>query len=340
MFITKTSATALRYSIYALVLALLAHRPALAQCGGGGGMSCGGHSMSGHGMGNASHSSGLSNRHSTTGHTPGTPNSSTFRNYPWGGPAASNWTLPSVHRTHDGQGVRGNSLGWSSTPLGLRQTGPRFFNGLADPTIRDRASTAVHTSLPGHSLSHWNGTGTSGGRIAPSVDDRMPVPLPRLQRTISSSFLLPRLPSTDPDEIRIDNHSAHQPHQGLMSDPSPGWATKFRSQAQSEMFSPDSFRLRSQTQSDQSTLPTSGLHSLDPSHTRHSQPNPSARFEEGALPKSDWTLGGASATRPVLRPLLDRYSAVELPATRGLEDVMAQSHKIPTTQPVNRYIKR
>jgi len=340
MFIAKSSAIALRYSIYAFVLALLAHRPALAQCGGGGGMSCGGHSMSGLGMGHASHSSGLSNGHSPTGHAPGTPYLSTIRNHTWGGAAASNWMLPNGHRTHGGQGGPESSPGWLSTPFGFRQTGSRPFNGLANPTIRGRASTAFRSSLPGHSMSHWNGTGTSGGRISPGVEDRAPVALPRLQRAMSSSSLIPRLPSADSAGIPIDNHSAHQPHLDLMSESSPGWATKLRGQAQSNLSLLDSFGLRSRVRPDQTTLPTPGLRSLDSLHARISRPNPSARFEDGAHPKNDWTLGGVLGTPPVFKSSLDRISAVELPATRGLEDLKAHSPRIPTSQPVNETLKQ
>ncbi|QDV89896.1 hypothetical protein RAS2_09710 [Phycisphaerae bacterium RAS2] len=336
MFIGKNSAIVFRYSIYTFMLVMFAHRSALAQCGGrGGGMSCGGHSMSGHDMGHASHSSGLSNGHSTTGHTPGTPHSSTIRNHSWGGAAPSNWMLPSGHGTHAEQGRPGNSPSWSSTPIGIRQSGARLANGLVDPTIRSRASIAFRTSLPGHAMNHWNGAGNSAGRMNSGVDDTAPVGSPRLQRTISSSSLLPRLPSTDSNGIQFSNHSAHRPYQDLTSDSSPGLAAKLRSRARSGMSLPGSLGLRSQTQSDQTALQTSRIRSLDSTHASHTWPNPNSRFEESVPPTNVWTPWGASGTRPVLRSSLDGFSAIELPATGGLEAFMARTRKAPTTQPGN-----
>jgi hypothetical protein len=334
MLIAKTSAVVGRYSISVLLLAVPTHRPALAQCGGGGGMSCGGHSMSGHDMGTASHAGDPSMAHSPTGHNPGASSWSHIRNQPLEVPGTSNWMMPSGHSAHGSAvGTGGISPRWSSPPFGFRSDSPRLFSGLAEPTIRSRASAAYHTPLPEHALSRWNSTDTSAGRVGRGVDDRAPDALPRLQRTISSPSLPPRIPSADPDGIRFDNHSAHQPHQGLTSDPCPGWAAKLRSQTQSDLSLPGSLGSRSQT--NQTTLLTSRLRSLDSSHASHSRPNPSARFETGVPPTSDWTLGGASGTRPVFRPSLDSYSAIELPATRGLEDFMAQSHNVPATQPTN-----
>ncbi len=264
--------------------------------------------MSGHGIGHASHSSLLPNGHSTSGHTLGTPYSSANRNNPWRGAAASNWMLPSGHGAHEGQGGRGNSPSWSSTAFGFRQTDPRLVTSLAERTSHGRISAADHTSLPRHALSGGNGRDTPPSRVGYGIDDRAPVSLPRLQRTTSTSSLLPLLPSASYDGIRCDNHSAHQPLQGLTSDPSKGWAAKLRSRAQSDLSLPGSIGQRSRTRSDRTGVP----------------------------PTSDWTLGSASGTRPVFRPSLDRYSAIELPATRGLEDVMAQPRMIATTQPTNR----
>lgn len=335
MIIAKTPAIVHRLSTITCLLVVFSHRPALAQCGGGSGMSCGGHSMSGQGMGHSSHPSGLSNGHSITGHTSGFSSSSNSANQ-LGGAARGNWTLPGGHSTHGGaSGIGGNSLGSSSPPFGFRSSSPRTFSNLVKPTIHGRASPAYNTSLLGHALSHGNGTDTSAGWVSRSVDDYAPVALPRLQGTKSSSFLSPRLPSADFAGIRFDNHSAHQTHEGLTPSLSSGWAAKLQSRAQSDLSLPDSHWPRSQTRSDQTTLPTSRLRSLDSSHASRSRPNPSARFEGDVPPTNDWTLGAASGTRPVFRPSLDRYSAIELPATRGVEDFIARSHKVPTTQPTS-----
>lgn len=258
MFIAKTSAIALRYSICTLMPVVLAHRPALAQCGGGGGMSCGGHSMSGRDMGHASHSGGLTNGHSTTGRAPGGTGWRHPGNQPLGVPGRSNWMMPSGHNSHgSATGAGGISSGWSSPPFGFRAS-PQLFSGLAKPTNHGRASAAYRTSLPGHALSHGNGTDASAGRVARGVDDRAPVALLRLQRKTSSSSLLPLLPSADSDGIRFDTHSAHQSHQSLASDssPGPGWTAKLRSRVQSDSSLPGSLGQRSQTRSDQTTLPT------------------------------------------------------------------------------------
>ncbi len=334
MIMAKTSAIGPQLVFLTVVLAVLAYRPALAQCGGGG-MSCGGHSMSSRGMGHANHLSGPSYGHSSGGHASGTTHWNHIGNQPVGARAPGNGVLSGGHGAHVGAGgPHGTSPGWSSPSSRFRSASPRSFSGVAEPTIHSRTSTAFNTSLPGHVMSHGNDMHSSAGRFARGVDDRATVALPRLQRAISSSSLLPRLPSSGSDGIRFDNHSAHQPHRGLTLDSSPDWAAKLR-ETQSDSSLPGFLGLRSQTRSNQTTLATSRLRSLDSSHTSHSRPNANAKSEEGDPPTNDWMLGGASDPRPVFRPSLDRYSAVELPATRGLEEFLAQSRIVPTTQPRN-----
>lgn len=327
----KTFAIVLRTNIFTFFLVVFAQRPALAQCGGGG-MSCGGHSMSGHNMGQASHAGDPSMVRSPTGHDPRTTSWSHIRNQPLGVPGTSNWMMPSGRGAHGSAvGSGGNSTGWSSPSFGFRSASPRHFSRLAESTILGRASTAYRPSLLGHAMRHGNGSDTSTSRVTGGVDNLAPVALPQIRRVPSS--LLLRLPSAGADGIPIDNQSAHQHHQDLTSDRTPGWAAKYRIQAQSDSYLPGSLGLREQTRSDQTTLPAPRLHSLDSPHARQSRLNSGARMKESDPPTKEWTPLRASGTRPVFRTSLDRFSAIELPATRGLEEFMARPHPIPTTQP-------
>lgn len=333
----KTFAIVLQTNIFTFVLVVFAQRPALAQCGGGG-MFCGGHSMSGHDMGQASHAGDPSMVRSPTGHDPGTTSWSHIRNQPLGVPGPSNWVMPSGHSVHGSAvGTGGISPRWSRPLFGFRSSSLRY-SGLAEPTIHGRASTAYRTSLPGHALRHGNGSDTSTNRVTGGVDNLAPVALPQIRRVPSS--LLLRLPSAGADGIPIDNQSAHQHHQGLKSDRTPGWSAKYRIQAQSDSYLPGSLGLREQTRSDQTTLPAPRLHSLDSPHARQSRLNPGARMKESDPPTKEWTPLRASGTRPVFRTSLDRFSAIELPATRGLEELMARPHPIPTTQPEYNHSKQ
>lgn len=338
MLATDTVAMRLRLSIFMCVFAVLADRSAVAQCGGGG-MSCSGHSMSGHNMGQASHASAPSMAHSPTGHDPAASSRNHIRNQPLGVPVTSDWKMLSGHNAHgSAAGTGGNSHGWSSTPFGFRQIGPRLFTSLADPTIRGRASTASRASLSGHALRHGNGSATSTSRVTGGVDDLALVALQQFGRTPPS--LLLRIPSSGAEGIPVDSHSTDQHHQCLTSDGAPDWAAKFRSQAQSEVSLPGSIVLRSQKPFDQTMLPPSRVDNLNSSQASHTPLNSSPRIEAGVSPSTDFTLGGASGTRPVFRSSLDGFSAIELPATRGLEDFMVRSHNVQTTRPGNRLSKQ
>ncbi len=333
MFIAKYSAAAFRYGFYIPVLVMCAQQPVLAQCGGGG-MSCGGHSMSGYDMGHTSHAGNSSMAHSPTGHNPGTTSWNHIRTQSMGVPAVSNWMMPIGHSAHGSAvGTRGVSPDWSSPPFGFRSVNPRPISGLEKSSVHSRATAAYRASLFGHALSHVNGTITSAGRVARGVDDRAQVASSRSQRTISPSSPLPRLPPDDTVGTGFDNYSAHQLHQGITSGSPPDWAARLQRQVPSDLSLPGSIRLRSQERSDQTTLPSARLLSIDSPHASHSWPNSSAHFEGGILPTNDATHGQALSMRPVFRSPLDRYSAIELPATRGLEDFMARSHNVPTTQP-------
>jgi hypothetical protein len=336
----KTFAIVLRTNIFTFLLVVFAHRPALAQCGGGG-MSCGGHSMSGHDVGQANHAGNPSMAHSPIGHIPGTTSWSNIRNQPLGVPGTSNWMMPSGHGAHGSAvGSGGSSTGWSSPSFGFRSGSPWQFSRLSESTIHGRASAADRALLPRHALRHGNGSGTSTNRVTGGVDNLAPVALLRFRRTKSSPLLLPRLPSADSDGVHFDNHSAHQSHPGLASDSFSGWTAKIPSPAQSDSYLPGSLGLREQTRSDQTTLPAPRLHSLDSPHARQSRLNPGARMKESDPPTKEWTPLRASGTRPVFRTSLDRFSAIELPATRGLEELMARPHPIPTTQPEYNHSKQ